>query len=72
MPFTGRILTEEERVKVTAPFSKNAGQKWDLQTVKEYVRAGADAVAQDSVVSSEINRGIQSLGGNRGASNGEV
>ena len=70
--FTGRILSDEEREKVKAPFSKNAGQKWDLQTVKEYVRAGADAVEQDLGVSSEINKGIQSLGGKKEVANGEI
>jgi len=72
MPFTGRILSEEERAKVKGPFSKNAGQKWNLETVKDYVRTGADAVQADSVASSEINKGMQSLGGKQGDVNGAV
>jgi hypothetical protein len=72
MRVKGRTLSEEERARIYGPYLKNAGQKWDLATVKDYVHAGADAIENNIAVRSEINKGIQSLGIKRGSDNGEI
>lgn len=63
MQIVGRCLSDEERVRVEAPFAKNSGEKWDVQTVAHYVNAGADALEKDAKAREEIDKGMRELGG---------
>jgi hypothetical protein len=61
MEVKGRMLTEEERAEVRAPYNKNSGQNWTLEKIRNAVCDGDKAIRADATKNEEINIALDSL-----------
>ncbi|MBF0292885.1 MAG: hypothetical protein HQK86_12095 [Nitrospinae bacterium] len=62
MKYVGRTLTEDEADRVRAPFSRNAGGKWDIEKATARINAGADRLEADGKAMDSIREGVKKLG----------